>query len=84
MGWIKDRNVDVLADEARKAAEDGLPVFVTVLHSLAVATSGDLQVRLEWGRRIAAIEAEGWRLEQWSVDRDAKGNPEAFPVFRRL
>lgn len=86
MGLFATRNTDTLADEARKAADEGLPVFVTALHSssAAGATSGNLQVRLEWASRVAAIEAEGWRLEQWTVDHDPKGLPVAFPVFRRL
>lgn len=85
MGVIATRNRDVLVDEARKAADEGLPVFVTVLHSMSAAgaTSGHLQVRAEWSRRVAAIEAEGWRLDQWAVDHDGKGNPVAYPVFRR-
>jgi hypothetical protein len=83
------RHSDVLADEAREAAEAGLPVFITVLHSLTTTgvfggpNVGSLPVRLEWAKRVAAIEAEGWRLEQWAVDHDAKGNPNAYPVFRR-
>jgi hypothetical protein len=85
MGWIKDRNVDVLATEARDAALRGERVFVTVLHSGAVtdAGSGELQVRTEWARRIDAIEANGWRLEHWSISLDGKGNPVGVPVFRR-
>lgn len=75
----------MLADEAREAAEREDPVFVTVLHSAAMgATDGDLQVRLEWGKRIAGVEREGFRLEQFSVMPDAKGRPSAYVVFRRL
>lgn len=85
MGFIANRNVDVLADEARKAAEREDPVFVTVLHSAAFgATDGELQVRLEWAKRIAGVESEGYRLEQFSVMGDGKGRPTAYVVFRRL
>jgi len=85
VGWIADRGVKVPAEEARKAARRGLPVFATALNSqsLGGATSGDLQVRLEWSKRIAAIEAEGWRLEHWSVCQDEKGRAVGYPVFRR-
>lgn len=85
MGLIANRSADVLADEARQAADREEPVFVTVLHSGAMgATDGDLQVRLEWGKRIASVEAEGFRLDQFSVMPDAKGRPSAYVVFRRL
>lgn len=92
MGLVATRNRDVLAEEARQAAADGMPVFITVLHSQTVSGGfggasgsavGATQVRAEWARRVAAIEAEGWRLDQWAIDHDQKGNPTAFPVFRR-
>jgi hypothetical protein len=68
------------------SSAEGLPVFVTVLHSMSAtgATSSWVQVQLEWAKRLAAVEAEGWRLDQWTVSRDSKGLPEAFPVFRRV
>ena len=85
MGWINNRQADVLASEARDARERGDLVFVTVLHSMSAggATDGALQVRLEWGKRIGEVEEQGWRLEHWAVEHDERGRPCGYPVFRR-
>ncbi|AXQ62865.1 hypothetical protein SEA_ANGELIQUE_34 [Gordonia phage Angelique] len=32
---------------------------------------------------IAAIEAQGWRLEHWAVESAVSGLVSAYPVFRR-
>ena len=37
----------------------------------------------DWSAMIEAIERQGWVLAHWSAGVDAKGNPQAYPVFRR-
>ena len=82
MGIFKEAKVSALGDEARRAAEEGRTVFAPKLntpasqHGLSGAISG-------WAEMIEGVEAEGWRLDHWSVAMDAKGRPEAYPLFRR-
>jgi hypothetical protein len=78
-------SVKVPSGSGPEAFESGLPVFATTLHSqsLGGATAGVLYVRLEWSKRIAAIEAEGWRVEHWLVCLEEKGRAVGYPVFRR-
>jgi hypothetical protein len=83
MGWLRDKQLDAFAGDARQAHKDGLPVFITVLSSGTLSGAGGIEVRLQWAQDVAAIEAEGWRLEHWTVDLDGKGQPQGFPVFRR-
>jgi hypothetical protein len=82
MGIFKDTKVGMVGTEAKRAAEEGRTVYAPKLntpssqHGLSGAISG-------WAEMIEGIESEGWRLDQWSVCVDAKGRPEAYPLFRR-
>ena len=82
MGFFKDTKAAASAREAEQAFESGR-VFFTPRLNLPMthhAASGDIP---DWAVIVEAIEASGWRLEHWSVGMDAKGRPEAYPLFRR-
>lgn len=80
MGLMSGRIDEAFAGEARKAYDDGLPVFTTRLTVPRLVHTR--QGYAGWAEIIAAIEAAGWRLEHWDVA--TKGNDaEAYPVFRR-
>lgn len=82
MGFIKNAKADSIAKEASKAMESGRSVFTPLLNmpSSNAGLSGAID---DWAAMIDSIEAAGWRLDQWSVGLDAKGRPQAFPLFRR-
>lgn len=82
MGFIKDMKSGGLATEAQKAADGGAVVFTPRLNypSSMHGMTGNIS---DWGEMIAAVEAVGWRLDQWAVGLDSKGRPEAYPLFRR-
>lgn len=64
-------------DSASVAARFGHVVYAPVLD----LPGGPLSIGLalnRWGMVIAAIEAEGWRLEAWAAD-----SGHAYPLFRR-
>lgn len=82
MGWVKDAKTDVIRDAATKAWESGRGAFTPKLNSPGSASgfSGEI---VEWGMMIDAIESVGWAMTSWAVSTDAKGRPEAYPLFRR-
>ena len=83
MGFFKDTKATALAQEASKALDAGMVVFTprlnfpTTMHGMTGAIT-------DWQLMVSEVEAAGWRLEHWSVAMDTKGQPEAYPVFRRL
>ena len=82
MGWIKDAKATKVAADAAKARDAGQTVFAVMLNSPAThpGLSGEIP---DWSLMVTAIEAEGWRLEQWTASVDSKGRPQAYPLFRR-
>jgi hypothetical protein len=82
MGWVKDAKQRELGVEARRALEEGRTVFAPMLntpmtqHSLSGSIAG-------WAEMIESVEQAGWKLTNWSVAHDAKGRPQAYPLFRR-
>ncbi len=82
MGWIKNAKANLLSEEAARAAAEGRTVFAPMLntpvthHTMSGSVAG-------WAEMIESIEAEGWRLDEWSVAADDKGRPQAYPLFRR-
>lgn len=82
MGIFKDAKSNMLGEEARKAADAGAAVFSPRLNlpSSMHNMSGNVA---DWSLMIQAIEAQGWSMVHWSVAMDAKGRPEAYPLFRR-
>lgn len=82
MGWMT-KPVQGYAVEAaaKRAADEGRTVFTPRLVTPSLTgLSGSVA---SWAETIEAIEALGWRLEQWSVATDRRGGVQAFPVFRR-
>lgn len=82
MGIFKDAKASTIGAEAKKAADNGQAVFATLMNSPSShhGMSGEIN---DWSLMIQAIEAEGWRLSEWSVGADTKGRPQAYPLFRR-
>jgi hypothetical protein len=82
MGIFKETKRNMLAQEARRAIDEGRTVFVPRLntpmtqHGLSGSIAG-------WAEMIEEIEAAGWEMEFWNVSTDTKGRPEAYPLFRR-
>jgi len=73
MAGVDERAVAKMASDARDAVAQGDALFVP---RLAKPDSS-------WGRQIAAIEAEGWHLEHWTLSLNSWFNTVAHPVFRR-
>lgn len=82
MGIIRDAKANTLAKQAAEAREKGQPVFAAVLNSPAFRPDFSGEV-VDWSMMLAAIEAEGWVLYNWSAGSDPKGRPQAYPLFRR-
>ncbi|MFB9929184.1 hypothetical protein ACFORO_23055 [Amycolatopsis halotolerans] len=82
MGFIKQAKADNVANEARKAFEDGRFFFAARLNWPATHhfLSGEVA---DWSIQIEAIERAGWVLSEWSVAQDKQDRPEAYPLFRR-
>lgn len=82
MGFIKQAKQDAIAAEAVRAVQEGRRVFAPKLntpmsqHGMSGSIAG-------WAEMIEAIEDAGWTMTDWSVAHDAKGRPEAYPLFRR-
>lgn len=82
MGLIKDAKQEQLGAEARRAVQEGRVIFAPRLNTpkLQSGLTGPIS---GWAELIEAVEREGWTLVDWTVAHDAKGRPEAYPLFRR-
>ena len=82
MGIIRNAKSDKLATDAQKAYAAGQFFFSALLNypHWTFGASGEIP---DWSAMIEAIERQGWVLTHWSAGVDAKGNPQAYPVFRR-
>ncbi|MFD8618282.1 hypothetical protein [Streptomyces sp. NPDC059513] len=82
MGFLNSAKSDMLGKAAKEAHEKGRKVFTPFLNM--PATQGNMSGPIDaWAEMIEAVEAEGWTLAEWSVGLDAKGKPQAYPLFRR-
>lgn len=82
MGWIKNTKADMVRTDAQKAWDADSPVFTPILN-MPGSNSG-MSGRIEdWELMIAAIFDVGWKLHTWAVCSDAKGRPQAQPLFVR-
>lgn len=83
MGLIKQMKQDLVVDEARRATDEGRRIFAPRFNTPAShhGMSGAVPGWAEW---IEAVEDLGWRLDTWTVSKDEKGRPEAYPLFRRV
>ena len=81
---MKDRlspatSLDELQRKAHEAAADGHLVFTPTLRPRLTAQDTE-----PFGELIAAVEAQGWWLDQWSVTAVSQaGVLVGCPVFRR-
>jgi len=82
MGFIKEAKAQAVAQDARKAWEAGRSVFTPILNVPAThpGMSGAVD---DIALMVEAITGVGWRLHTWAVASDAKGRPQAMPLFMR-
>lgn len=83
MGFIKQMKQDMLAEDARRAVEQGRTIFAPRLNIPASQNTISGPVA-GWAEMLEGIESQGWRLDHWAVAIDEKGRPEAYPLFRRV
>ncbi len=86
MGFFKNVKSSVVGAEARRAREEGRTVYVAMLNvpltqSSSAMPSGSVS---GWAEMIETVEAEGWRLDMWTVVQDKKDRPQAYPLFRLI
>lgn len=82
MGLIKDSKVNIVVDDARKARANGQSVFVCLFKAGGLSSggvSGELQ---HISAMVAAVENEGWRLEQASYSDGGGKVDRMLGVFR--
>lgn len=82
MGITRNTKADKLATQAREAYVNGQHVFAALMNTptFTMGLSGEIP---DWSAMIEAVEREGWILIQYGAAVDHKGNPQAYPVFRR-
>lgn len=85
MAWGQKTMIDVVRKQAATAASEGRAIFTPELNAPAMnGSGGGIMLAVDgWGEAVEAIEAEGWRLEHWTVDSDKGVRPRAYPLFRR-
>lgn len=82
MGWIKDSKAASMGQEAQKAWDGGSPVFTPLLNM--PSTHHGMSGRIEdWEKMLGSVLEVGWKLHTWAVCSDAKGRPQAQPLFVR-
>jgi len=82
MGFIKEAKAQVVAKDALKAWEEGRSVFTPILNTPATHTGASGAVD-DIALMVEAIIGVGWQLHTWAVASDAKGRPQAMPLFMR-
>lgn len=80
MGIFKDAKRNAIAEEAQRALEEGRRYFTPKLNT-PMTQHGFSGSIAGWAEQIEAIEDAGWVLAEWAVGNDAKGRPEAYPLF---
>lgn len=80
MGFIKDAKREQIGREAVRARDEGRRFFTPKLNT-PMSQHGFSGSIAGWAEQIEAIEDAGWELTSWSVTTDAKGRPEAYPLF---
>lgn len=81
MGLIKDSKVNIVVEDARKARVIGQSVFVCLFK--AGLSSGGVSGELAHiSAMVAAVEKEGWRLEQASYSDGGGKVDRMLGVFR--
>lgn len=78
----RESDLVTLTEQARTAAQRGLPVFAAKLKISAWSPPDHGEVGV-FTESIAAVESLGWRLTHWAVGADSGGAVCGYPVFRR-
>ncbi len=74
-------DLDTLRAQAFAAYQESRPTFVVRLKLTQWGSpAGEIT---GWMDSVDAVEANGWVLDQWSVNFDSGGTFNAFPLFRR-
>lgn len=82
MGFIKEAKANNMAGDAKRAAEEGRTVFVAQFRG-AVSHSPSLSRPIGGvAEMIEAVEAEGWRVDQFTAF-PYKDNMTVAVMFRR-
>jgi predicted alpha/beta hydrolase family esterase len=76
-----ESDLEALRGQAIAAYQQGRPTFVARLKLAQWGSpAGEIST---WMDSVDAVEANGWVLDQWSVNFDSGGTFNAFPLFRR-
>ncbi len=77
----QESDLAALRAQAIAAYQQGRPTFVARLKLTQWGSpAGEITT---WMDSVDAVEANGWVLDQWSVNFDSGGTFNAFPLFRR-
>lgn len=82
MGWIKDTKAQLVATDAQRAWDEGAWVFTPILN-MPSSHPGNSGRVADWEQMMQAVMQVGWQLHTWAVCSDAKGRPQAQPLFVR-
>ena len=75
-----ESDLEALRAQATAAYQQWRPTFVARLKLTQWGSpAGEITT---WMDSVDAVEANGWVLDQWSVDFDSGGTFNAFPLFR--
>lgn len=78
----RESDLAKLVGQSRLAYERGARVFAAKLKVSAWNPPDHGEIEM-FGESIDAVEAEGWRLDQWAIAADSGGAACGYPVFRR-
>lgn len=82
MGMFKDVKSTTMGKDAQQAWDDGSAFFTPILNM--PATRPDLSGAVaDWPPMLKAVTDVGWKLHTWAIGIDAKGRPQAAPLFTR-
>lgn len=82
MGIVRNAKANHISGQAQTAHANGQYIFAALLNApqWTFGASGEVP---DWSAMIEAVETQGWALAQFAGTTDAKGNPQAYAVFRR-
>lgn len=76
-----ESDLEALRDQPFAAYQEGRPTFVARFK--LTQWGSPTGAIAPWMDSVDAVEANGWALDQWSVNFDSGGTFNAFPLFRR-
>ena len=82
MGFMGNSKATAMQQKAQAAWTSGAKYFTPLLNfpAFKLGFSGNVE---DWSPMLEAIESVGWRLHTWAMCNDAKGNPQAMPLYVR-